>query len=285
MFEELERPELPESDETVMANTAPQSGYASVNGLEMYHEIHGSGRPLVLLHGGLSAIGTSFGALLSSLAKTRQVIAVEQQAHGRTADIDRPLSIGQMAKDTAELLRQIGIGKTDILGYSVGAGVALQMALDHPELIRKLVLISIATSPAGLHPGILEGIESMTPEAMVGTPFHEEYVSIAPRPDDWPKLIEKMQAMDRDTMEWPDEAIRSVKAPTLIVIGDSDIVRPEHAVEIFRLVGGGVAGDLTGLPSSQLAVLPGTTHITVVHRTDLLLQIIPAFLDAAIPGE
>lgn len=266
------------------ANTHVESGYAPVNGLKMYYEIHGSGQPpLVLLHGGLSAIGTSFGKVLPSFARTRQVIGVEQQAHGHTADIERPLSYEQMADDTAALLRHIGVEQSDFFGYSVGAGVALQIAIRHPELVRKLVAASGTYNSGGFHPGLLEAEDSMTPENLAGSPFEEEYARIAPKPEDWPRLIARVQALDREIQDWPPETIRAIKAPTLLIIGDSDIIRPEHTVELFRLLGGGVAGDLVGLPRSRLAVLPGTTHITLVDRSEWLVSMITEFLDAPLP--
>ena len=268
-----------------MADTAaPQTGYASVNSLEMYYEIHGAGRPLVLLHGAFSAIGTSFGKLLPSLAESRQVIAFELQAHGRTADIDRPLTMEQMADDTAAALRHLGIPQADLFGYSLGGGVALQVAIRHPDVVRKLVLASVTYTKSGVHPGLYEGLERMKPEAMAGSPWHEEYIRIAPRPEDFPRLFAKKTEMDRGFQDLPPERIAALKAPTLLVIGDSDIVRPEHAVEMFRLLGGGVMGDLAGLPNSQLAILPGTTHVTLVDRADLLLPMIRPFLDAPMPA-
>src|SRR5919201_1220643 len=215
--------------------------YASVNRLNMYYEVHGAGRPLVLLHGALSAIGTSFGQILPSLARTRQVIAIEQQAHGRTADIDRPLTIEHMADDTAALLRHIRIGIADFFGYSMGSGIAMQLAVEHPDLLRKLVLGSPVYNSDGFHPGLLAGIQTMKPEDMIGSPFHDEYLRLAPKPEDFPTLIAKVKQLDRENIDWPPETVRSIKAPTLIVIGDSDIVRPEHAVQMFRLLGGGVA--------------------------------------------
>ncbi len=266
-----------------MANAALRTGYAPVNGLNMYYEIHGTGQPLVLLHGAFSAIGTSFGKLLPDLAKTRQVIAVELQAHGRTADIDRPLTIEQMAEDTAALLRHLGIERADLFGYSMGAGVALQIAIQHPDLVRKLVVAAATYTKNGLHPGLLAGLENLQLEHLAGTPWHEEYARIAPNPEDWSTLFEKKRHLDRELPDWPSETIQAIKAPTLIVIGDSDIVRPEHAVEMFRLLGGGVVGDLAGLPHSQLAVLPGTTHVTLVDRADWLFSMIAAFLDAPMP--
>lgn len=261
-------------------------GYVAVNGLNMYYETHGpdSGQPLVLLHGGMSATGTSFGMLLPGLAQSRRIIALEQQAHGHTADIDRPLSFDQMADDTAAALQQLGITNADFFGYSVGAGIALQVAIRHPELVRKLVLASVSYNSAGMHPGLQEGMASLTPEAFAGTPFYEEYLQIAPRPEEFPRLVNRMKQLDSEVQDWPAESIRAITAPTLLIYGDSDIIRPEHAVEMFRLLGGGVMGDMVGLPNSQLAILPGTTHITVVHQVDLLLKIIPAFLDKPMPA-
>jgi pimeloyl-ACP methyl ester carboxylesterase len=260
------------------------SGYADVNDLEMYYEIHGSGPPLVLLHGAFSAIGTSFGELLPALAETRQVIAFELQAHGRTADIDRPLSIEQLADDTAAALRYLGIAQADIFGYSMGASVALHLAIRHPDVVRKLVLASVTYNLSGVHPGLMEGLADMKPEMMFGSSWHEEYIRIAPNPDNFATLFAKKTQMDRNIKDVPAEVIQSIKAPTLLIIGDSDLVRPEHAVEMFRLLGGGIFGDTpAGLPNSQLAVLPGTSHVTLVHRADLLLSIIPPFLDAPMP--
>jgi len=258
----------------------PTTGYAPVNGLDMYYEIHGTGRPLVLLHGALSATGTSFGRLLPHLAGDRRVIAVELQAHGRTADVDRPLTMAQLADDTAALLRHLGVDNADVFGYSMGAGVALQLALAHSDLVGKLVLASVTYSVDGLHPGLLDGIENLTPEALAGTPFEQEYADTAPNPADWPTLVEKVKRMDREFGGWPADLVRSITAPVMLVIGDSDIVRPEHAVEMFRMFGGGVMGDLVGVPASRLAILPGTTHITVVERAEWLAPMILEFLDA-----
>jgi len=264
-----------------MTNMNANGGYAFVNGLNMYYEVHGTGQPLVLLHGAFSAIGTSFGKLLPDLAKTRQVIAVELQGHGRTADINRPLTIAQMADDTAALLLHVGIENADIFGYNLGAGVALEIATQHPDLVRKLVVASVTYNNNGFHPGLIAGMEHLQPEHLVGSPWHEEYARLAPHPEDFPTLVAQVKHLNQNIPDWPAEAIQSIKAPTLVIIGDSDIVRPEHAVEMFRLFGGGVPGDTpAGLPNSQLAILPGTSHVTVVDRADLLLSIIPAFLDA-----
>jgi pimeloyl-ACP methyl ester carboxylesterase len=263
--------------------TAIKSSYARVNGLTMYYEIHGEGQPLVLLHGALSAIGTSFGKLLPDLAKERQVIAVEMQGHGHTADIDRHLRYEQLADDIAALLTQIGIEQADLFGWSLGGGVALQTAIRHPESVRKLVLASVTYTSGGLYPELLAGIAHTKPEDLAGTPFYEEYIRIAPHPQDFPRLFAKQQQLDRELQDWPVEAIRAIKAPTLLIIGDSDIVRPEHTVELFRLLGGGVPGDLVGLPRSQLAVLPGTTHVALVERAEWLVPMMTQFLDTPMP--
>lgn len=256
-------------------------GYAPVNGLAMYFEIHGQGRPLLLLHGAFSTIGTSFGALLPKLAQHHQVIAVELQGHGRTADIERPLTYEQMADDTAALLEHLGIAKADVFGYSMGAGVALQLTIRQPRLVRKLVVASVTYRSDGLYPEVLAGLETTTPESLLGSPWHEEYLRTAPDPQSFPALVSKLIALDRTPQAWSPEAIRGIAASTLVIVGDSDIVRPEHALEMFRLFGGGVAGDLVGLPKAQLAVLPGTTHATLVDRTDWLLTMVTPFLETS----
>lgn len=260
-----------------------KSGYVPVNGLEMYYEIHGEGQPLVLLHGAFSGIGTSFGKILPGLAETRQVVAFELQGHGRTADIDRPLSIEGMMDDVAAALRQLGIEQADILGYSTGGSIALHFAVRHPEMLRKLVLMSVTYTLSGVHPGLMEGLGEMKAEMMYGSPWHQEYMQIAPHPEQFSRLFAKKTEMDRQLKDMSEEDIRAIKAPTLLMVGDSDLVRPEHAVEMFRLLGGGVFGDTpAGLPDSQLAILPGTSHVTIVDRADWLVPMINSFLDAPI---
>jgi pimeloyl-ACP methyl ester carboxylesterase len=252
----------------------------------MYYEIHGEGQPLVLLHGAFSAIGTSFGKMLPGLAQNRQVIAFELQGHGRTADIDRPMTLEGMAEDVAAALPQLGIEQADVLGYSSGGSVALHFATRHPEMLRKLVLMSVSYTLSGVHPGLMEGVGEMKPEMMYGSPWHDEYMRIAPRPEDFPRLFEKKTQMDRQIKDFSEEAIRGIKAPTLLIIGDSDLIRPEHAVEMFRLLGGGVFGDTpAGLPNSQLAILPGTSHVSIVDRAELLVPMINSFLDAPVKNQ
>jgi pimeloyl-ACP methyl ester carboxylesterase len=265
----------------------PRGNYAEVNGLRMYYEIHGTGQPLVLLHGAYMTIH-AVGELVPELAKSRQVIGVELQGHGRTADIDRPLTYEQMADDTAALLRHLEIEEADVFGYSMGGGVALQVAIRHPEVVRKLVVASASYTSDGMHPELLEMIPAITPEAFAGSPIEEAYLRTAPNPEDFPALVVKLKQLDMEPFAWPPEDIRGIAAPTLLIIGDSDAIRLEHAVGLFRLLGGGVMGDLAGLPTPQLAVLPGTTHFVppgkaVLDRADWLLSIIPPFLDAPMP--
>ncbi|MBA3869607.1 MAG: alpha/beta hydrolase [Anaerolineae bacterium] len=274
-----------QTDATAEAPTtaAPsKTGYAAVNGLEMYYEIYGTGDPIVLLHGGLGGI-VEFQQVIPLLSQTRQVIAVELQAHGHTADIDRPLKFEFMADDVAALIKSLGFEKADVLGYSLGGGVALQTAIRHPEVIRKLVLVSTAFKSAGVRPEFAAGMSGMNADAasqMLQTPMYGYYSSVAPKLDDWSKLVGKSGALLSETYDWSKD-VANIKIPTLVIAGDSDYVTTGHAVELFKLLGGDVAGDFVGLPSAQLAMLPATSHFTILTRTDLLLPIITPFLDAA----
>jgi pimeloyl-ACP methyl ester carboxylesterase len=267
-----------------MPDTSPRTGYAPVGELRMYYEIHGDGRPLILLHGAYMTIDM-MGPLLAGLAQRRQVIAVEQQGHGRTADADRPITYEQMADDTAALARHLEIDEADVFGYSMGGATALQLAIRHPALVRKLVVASAGFRYDAMPSEAIEMFPSITPEMFAGSPIEEAYLRLAPNPGHFPKLVEKLKELDTTPFAWPDEDIRAIAAPTLIVLGDSDGVRLEHAVEFFKLRGGGRMGDLSGLPESQLAVLPGTTHFVppgygLLDRTEWLLALVPPFLDA-----
>jgi pimeloyl-ACP methyl ester carboxylesterase len=266
-----------------MANTTPQTGYAPVNNLNIYYEIHGTGQPLVVLHGTYMTIGT-MGQIVPELAKSRQVIATELQGNGHTADIDRPFSYEQMADDVAALQRHLQIDEADVFGFSMGGGVALQVAIRHPEVVRKLVVASASYTSEGLYPEVGEAIETITPELFEGTPLLEEYTRVAPNPDDFPTLVAKLKQLDVEPFAWREEDIRGIVAPTLLIIGDSDGTCLEHAVEMFRLLGGGVFGDIVDLPKSRLAVLPGTAHFIpgfgVLDRAEWLVAMIGEFLDA-----
>ena len=255
--------------------------------MEIYYETHGTGegRPLVLVHGALSGIGTSFGTVLPMLAKNRPVIALELQAHGRTPDIDRPFTIEHFAADVVELLDRLGLARADVFGWSMGASVALRLGTDHADRVGRLVLASVSFDHSGVYPGLLEGIQDLQPEHLHGSEFHEEYLRTAPDPKGWANLVTKMKRLDADLPQWPADRIGALAAPTMLVLGDSDIVRPEHSVEMFRLLGGGVPGDLTGLPRCRLAILPGTTHTTIPQRADWLAPMIDEFLDGEPPED
>ncbi|WP_037062964.1 alpha/beta fold hydrolase [Pseudonocardia acaciae] len=256
---------------------AVRSGYAPVNGLNMYYEIHGAGEPLVLLHGALMTLD-EFGPLLTALARDRQVIAVELQAHGRTADVDRPLSYQQMADDIAGLLYFLNIARADVMGYSMGGGVALQTAIRHPGMVRKLVVASASISTDGTYPQMLEAIRSISAASLAGSPFERSYARRAPDPAKFPTLVEKVKQLDLTFTGMPEDSVRSIAVPTLVMLGDADIIRPEHGVELLRLLGGGMPVDLGGTPRSQLAVLPGTGHISLVERTDWIHSMVDRFL-------
>jgi pimeloyl-ACP methyl ester carboxylesterase len=266
------------------AATAPQTGYAPVNGLQMYYEIHGAGEPLVLLHGAFGAIDL-WGPILTTLAEHHQVIAVEVQGHGHTADIiDRPLGYEQLADDVAALLDHLAIAQADIVGYSMGGTTGLQLAIRHPDLVRKLVAVSPNYRSDGYYPELLAGLQQLTPEIFAGTPEEAAYLRHAPHPEDFPVLVQKQKVLPQE-FAFPEEDVAAIAAPTLVVLGDADVVRPEHAVALFRLLGGGVPGGLVSLPSSQLAILPGITHGTIVlERTDELVEMIETFIAAPMPA-
>jgi pimeloyl-ACP methyl ester carboxylesterase len=267
-------------------NDDPEGNYAEVNGLNMYYEIHGSGEPLILLHGGVGAI-EMFGEVLPLLAEGRRVVAVDLQAHGRTADIDRPLSYEMMADDIAALIGHLGLEKADVMGYSLGGGVALQTAIRHPEVVRKLVLVSTPFKRDGWYPEILAGMGQLGPEAaepMKQTPMYQLYAGVAPRPEDWPELLTKLGRLLGQDYDWSEE-VSAIEAPTIIVVGDADSVRTAHAVEFFELLGGGKADagwDRSEMPNAQLAILPATTHYDI-FSSPTLASAVTSFLDAPMP--
>src|SRR3989449_1993236 len=256
--------------------------YADVNGIKLYYEIHGTGQPLILLHGGLGAT-SMFGPNLPALAKGRQVIAVDLQGHGRTADIDRPLSVALMADDIAALIKHLRLERPDVMGYPLGGGVALQTAIRHPEVVNKLVVVSTPFRRNAFYPEILaqQGqVGAAAAEGMKQTPMYQLYSSIAPRPEDWPRLLGKIGETMKREFDFSKE-ISGIKATTLVVAGDADIFPPAHAVELFGLLGGGQRDggwDGSGRPKSRLAILPGLTHYTMFNAPALAATVIP-FLD------
>ena len=259
-------------------------GYAQVNGLELYYERHGEGAPLILLHGGLGAGQMYAEGLLPSLAAGREVILVDMQGHGRTADIDRPLALEAMADDVAGLIQHLGLGRTDVMGYSMGGGAAVQTAIRHPQLVRKLVAVSFPIRREAWYPAMLAGMDQMgeaTAEMLKQSPIYALYAAIAPRPGDWPRLLGKMGELLRREYDWTAD-VAAIAAPTLVVSGDADSFPTAHAAEIFGLLGGDShdgGWDGSGMPTSRLSILPATTHYDIFD-SPLLPPIVVAFLDA-----
>ncbi|WP_426226671.1 alpha/beta fold hydrolase [Pseudarthrobacter sp. DSP2-3-2b1] len=265
----------------------PETGYAPVNGLQMYYELHGSGgTPLLLLHGGLFDVEQQFGALIPGLSAGRRVIAADFQGHGRTNDIDRSLNTRDLASDVTGLLEHLGVSEVDVFGFSVGGAVALHLAVKHPELVRKLIVSSVSFHPGGDRGENAEALGSMTVGMIAGTPMEARYLAVSPHPDHehLQRLLDKLGSYDAGTGGWSDDEIRGIAAPTLITVGDCDMVKLEHAVRFLQLRGGDVNGDFEGVPASQLAVFPGTTHFFGLARTALVLDVVTAFLDAPVPA-
>ena len=265
-----------------MPQTAPQTGYAPVNGLQMYYEIHGDGGfPLLLLHGGLFNIDIQFGPLLPGLSATRQVIAADFQGHGRTNDIaGRPLSAANLASDIVGLLQHLGIPQVDLFGHSVGGAVALELAITSPDIVRKAIISSVTFSPEGARGENAGAMEGMTVDMIAGTPMEQDYLAKSPNPDQLQTLLDKLVRFAAESPGWSEDQVAGYPAPTLITVGDCDMVKLEDAVHFLRLRGGDVNGDFVGVPATQLAVLPGTTHFGGIARTDLVLPTVLGFLDA-----
>ncbi len=268
---------------TTDANGTDQ--YADVNGINLYYETHGSGRPLILLHGGLGS-GEMFGPILPTLAAAHQVVAVDLQGHGRTADIDRPLDIRTMADDIAALIGQLGLERPDVMGYSLGGGVALQTAIRHPEVVGKLVAVSANIRRNAIYPEMLamQGqVSAGAIEFMKDTPMYELYQRVAPRPEDFGRLLDKIGAMMSQDFDFTEE-VRGLQVPTLIACADADMAPPSHYVEIFAMLDGGLRDGgwmKEGRPKGghALAIIPGETHYSI-FASPVLAAAALSFLEA-----
>jgi pimeloyl-ACP methyl ester carboxylesterase len=272
---------LPALAEAQRASTGRR---VQVNGMQMYYEVSGParGEPLIILHGAYMNI-PSMGAIIPRLARTRRVYALEFQGHGRTTDIDRPITYQNLADDVAAFMDAVGLTKADVFGYSMGAAAGLQLAIRHPQKVNKLALASVAYDLSGWQPAFTAFIPQMTVEMIVAMPFAAEYRKLAPNPDGFPELARKLIALEHEPMAWESD-VRALKAPILIITGDADVVTLEHAVAMFRLLGGGGMGDMgTPLPASRLAVLPATSHTAVITQTDLLHALIEPFFNGETP--
>jgi pimeloyl-ACP methyl ester carboxylesterase len=267
-------------DTTLNKNLNPaEKGYADVNGLKMYYEVYGNGKPIVLLHGSYMSIPLNWSHIIPLLAKDRKVIVMEMQGHGRTRDISRELSYEGMADDVSGLLKHLKIDSADILGYSMGGGVAFQVAVRHPEQVRRLVVLSGTYTHDGWWPDVEAMYATFKADMFNGTPIQKEYESLGNDPAHFPEFVKKVISIDLKPYDWSKD-VKNIQAPIFMAIGDADGVRYEHALELFRAKGGGKMGDIHGLPKCRLAIIPGTTHVGMMQRTDWLIPMITDFLDS-----
>jgi len=265
-----------------LAQPAPVADRVEVNGMQMYYETSGEGDPLIVLHGAYMNI-PSMGAIIPKLAETHTVYALEFQGHGRTTDIDRPITYQNLADDVAAFMQAVGIEKADVFGYSMGAGTGLQLAIRHPERVSKLIAASVAYDLRGWQPAFTAAIPQMTVEMIVSMPFAEEYKTLAANPDGFPALAEKLIALEHEPMDWEAD-VKALETPVLIIAGDADVATLEHTVAMFRLLGGGGMGDMgEPLPVSRLAIFPATSHTAVIGQQDLLIGVIEPFLKGETP--
>jgi pimeloyl-ACP methyl ester carboxylesterase len=261
-----------------------KSGFADVNGLQLYYEVYGEGKPLVLLHGSYMTIPLNWSHIIPLLATDRKVIVTEMQGHGRTRDTAREFSYEQMADDVSGLLKHLAIDQADIMGYSMGGGIAFQVAVRHPGQVRRLVVLSAPYAHNGWWPDTETSFATFTVDQFKGTPIQEQYDSLGNDPAHFPEFVKKVVSIDLKRYDWSKD-VKKIQAPLFMAIGDMDGVRYEHALELFRAKGGGKQGDLHGLPKSRLAILPGTTHIGMLQRTDWLIPMITDFLDSDLKAE
>ena len=256
--------------------------YADVNGMKMYYEVSGEGDPLIVLHGAYMNIPT-MGEIIPTLAKTHKVYAIEMQGHGRTNDIDRPITYPNLADDVAEFMDAVGIEKADVFGYSMGGQVGLKLAINHPQKLNKLITASVAYDLEGWQPVYSQFIPKMTVEMFLEMPFFAETYKQSANPEGYVAFLKKMIALESEPMEW-EEDVKNLKIPVLVIAGDADVATLEHIVAMFKLLGGGVMGDMgKPLPLSRLAILPATTHTAVITQVDLLLAFIEPFLKGETP--
>jgi pimeloyl-ACP methyl ester carboxylesterase len=259
--------------------------YIETNGLSLYYEERGEGEPLVLLHGGLSSTET-FDELAPALAAGRRLVLVDLQGHGRTADVDRPFDPATMADDVAGLIEHLG-GAADVLGYSLGGAVALRIAIQHPEKVRNLALVSVTCTRSGSHPEVLEAMDQMTPalaDMLEQSPVYELYARIAPQPEGFDTMVAKTSDALKVDFDWTAE-VAELTTRTLLVFADADSIRPAHVAEFFGLLGGGLrdAGwDGSNQPTNRLAVLPGATHYDILNNP-LLAPVVSGFLQSSAP--
>jgi pimeloyl-ACP methyl ester carboxylesterase len=263
-----------------LAQQEPTTGYAPVNGLKMYYEVHGSGEAVVLLHGSFMTITNNWTGWIGELSKTRKVIAVEMQGHGRTADIPRDITYENLADDVAALLDHLKIPRADFIGYSMGGAVAMQCAIRHPEKVRKVVSISARFRHDGFVKEGLDAFPKLSAEMFKGSPLETEYKKLSPTPDKFADLVNHIKAMASKPFDFGADKIKATTAPMFFIHGDADGVRLDHISEMFRLKGEEIHGDLRPRSASRLAILPDTTHVTLMQRMPVIVPMVNDFLDA-----
>jgi pimeloyl-ACP methyl ester carboxylesterase len=264
----------------VSTQQKPTTGYAPVNGLKMYYEVHGSGDPVVLLHGSFMTISNTWTDWIGELSKTRKVIAVEMQGHGRTADIKRDFSYENLADDVAALLDYLKIPSADLIGYSKGGGVAMQCAIRHPKKVRKVVSISAVFRHDGWVKEALDIFPQLTSETFKGSPIETEYKKLSPTPNEFPNFVKRVVSMDLKPYDFGADKLKATKAPIFFIHGDADGVRLDHIAEMFRLKGDEIFGDMRPRSASRLAILPNTTHVTLMERMPVIVPMVNDFFDA-----
>ena len=264
------------------AASQPTGKRVTANGVSMYYEVSGAGEPLIVLHGAYMNI-PSMGEIVPLLAKTHRVYALEFQGHGRTADIDRPITYPHLADDVAAFMDAVGVPRADVFGYSMGAGAGLQLAIRHPAKVKRLVAASVAYDVRGFQPVFTEMIPTMTPDMLVGSPLEKDYRKLAPNPNGFRALATKLIALEKEPLAW-EAGVKALKMPILVIAGDADVSTLEHNVALFRLLGGGVMGDMgKPLPESRLAIMPATSHTAVITQPALLHAFIEPFLKGVTP--
>lgn len=271
---------MPMTSTDLPAQPRPTTGYAPVNGLKMYYEVHGSGAPVVLLHGSFMTITNNWEGWIGEFSKTRKVIGVEMQGHGRTADIARGITNENLADDVAALLDHLKIPRADLIGYSMGGTVAMQCAIRHPDKVRKVVVISARFRYDGFVKEGLEAIAKLTADDFQGSPIEAEYKKLSPAPDEFPKFVQRVIAMAIKPFDFGAEKLKATEAPMFFIHGDADGVRLAHIAEMFRLKGGEIHGDMSPRSASRLAILPDTTHVTLMQRMPIIVPMVNGFLDA-----
>ena len=259
----------------------PVPGYAPVNGLKMYYEVHGAGEPLVMLHGAFMAISGDWEEWVRDLAKTRKVIAVEMQGHGRTADTGRDISAERLADDISALLDHLKIPKADVLGYSLGGGAAMQFAIRHPEKAHKVIVISAPMRREGWVKEGVDALKNLSADVFKGTSMESEYRRLSPTPDKFPDFVKHVVAMAVRPYDFGADKLKATKAPFFFINGDADGVRFNHIAEMYSLKGGGsIHGDMQPRSESRLAILPDTTHVTLMNRMSIIIPAVNDFLNA-----